>query len=200
MIAIDNRSHVNEPVGWQAGFLELLPAILQHARRAFRHLTPEAKEDALAEVVANTLCAYRRLSERGALERAFPTTLADYVVRQYYAGRRVGHRFNVHDLSAPHGQRQTGVVCQSLHDWQAILVEDRHAGPAEIAATRIDMRDWLSSLPKRTRRVAECLATGETTSAVARVFDLTPGRISQLRKEFEHAWHAFQGDLVPVTL
>ena len=200
MIALVKPSAVGQPVSWQAGFLDLLPGIVLHARRAFRHLAPEAKEDALAEVVANTLCAYRRLYERGALERAFPTTLADYAVRQYYAGRRVGNRLNGHDLSAQHGPRKSGVVRQSRHDWQDILVEDRQAGPAEVAASRIDMGTWLSSLPKRTRRVAECLATGETTSAVAGMFGLTPGRISQLRAALRQSWYAFQGLETPDAL
>jgi hypothetical protein len=199
MIALVKPSAVGQPVSWQAGFLDLLPGIVLHARRAFRHLAPEAKEDALAEVVANTLCAYRRLDERGALERAFPTTLADYAVRQYYAGRRVGNRLNGHDLSAQHGPRKSGVVRQSRHDWQDILVEDRHAGPAEIAATRIDMRDWLRSLPARQRALAETLARGETTGRAAREFGLTPGRISQLRRELYQAWLGFQGESVPAT-
>jgi hypothetical protein len=193
MIAVAKPSAVCQPVSWQAGFLDLLPGIAQHAGRAFRHLTPEAKEDALAEVVANTLCAYRRLHERGALERAFPTTLVDYAVRQYYAGRRVGSRLTSHDISSQHCQRKTGVVLESP-DWQDVLVEDRHAGPAEIAASRIDVGAWLASLPKRTRRVAECLATGESTSSAAKAFGLTPGRISQFRRELYSAWLVFQGD------
>jgi hypothetical protein len=44
------------------------------------------------------------------------------------------------------------------------------------------------------------LARGETTGRAAREFGLTPGRISQLRRELYQAWRAFQGDVVPVTL
>jgi hypothetical protein len=47
------------------------------------------------------------------------------------------------------------------------VVEDRNAGPAEVAATRIDFSDWLATLPERNRRIAETLATGECTSSVA---------------------------------
>jgi hypothetical protein len=84
-------------------------------------------------------------------------------------------------------------VCQLSGSWQEILVEDRQAGPAEIAASRIDVGAWLASLPERTRRVAEHLARGETTTAVARAFDLTPGRISQLRAALRQSWNLFQG-------
>jgi hypothetical protein len=50
------------------------------------------------------------------------------------------------------------------------------------------------------RRVAEKLATGESTSAIARLFRLTPGRISQLRRELCDAWHTFQGELAPAAM
>ena len=62
-------------------------------------------------------------------------------------------------------------------------MEDRHSTPAEVAATRIDFRAWLESLPERTRHVAETLATGEATSHVARMFGCSASRISQLRRE-----------------
>ena len=62
--------------------------------------------------------------------------------------------------------------------WQEILLEDRKAGPAEIAAARIDFGTWLGLLSKRNRRIAETLALGETTSTVAKRFGLTTSRVS----------------------
>ena len=38
---------------WHEVFLRLLPAIRQHARIAFRHLGPEAREEAVEEAVCN---------------------------------------------------------------------------------------------------------------------------------------------------
>jgi FixJ family two-component response regulator len=78
-------------------------------------------------------------------------------------------------------------------------VEDKHSGPAEVASTRIDFRAWLESLPVRTRHVAETLATGEATSHVARMFDISASRVSQLRLELYHAWLVFTGEVVPVA-
>lgn len=43
---------------WHAGFLAFLPAVVRQASRAFRHLKPEARHDAVEEVVA-----YARLVE-----------------------------------------------------------------------------------------------------------------------------------------
>jgi hypothetical protein len=75
-----------------------------------------------------------------------------------------------------------------------VLVEDRHAGPADTAAARIDIGEWFDSLPKHKRRIAKTLATGETTKTTARKFGVSPGRISQTRRELQQAWQEFQGD------
>lgn len=80
-------------------------------------------------------------------------------------------------------------------EWQDILVEDRHAGPAEVAASRIDTASWLRSLPTRNRRIARVLAKGETTKATAKLFDISPARVSQLRREFHESWRAMHGEL-----
>ena len=59
---------------------------------------------------------------------------------------------------------------------------------------RIDFSDWLDSLKRRDRRVAEFLATGETTTVAARKFKVSAGRISQLRKELAQSWRRFVGE------
>ena len=78
--------------------------------------------------------------------------------------------------------------------WREVLIEDHRAGPSETAAARIDIADWFDTLPKHKRRVAETLANSETTKTTARKFGVTPGRISQTRRELETAWREFQGD------
>ena len=78
--------------------------------------------------------------------------------------------------------------------WCEVLVEDRHADAAAIVQTKLDFSDWLASLKRRDRRVAEFLAQGETTKAAARKFGVSAGRISQLRKELAANWRAFIGD------
>jgi hypothetical protein len=74
-------------------------------------------------------------------------------------------------------------------------VEDRYAGPAEVASTRLDFAAWLEELPKRLRKIALFLAAGETTSAAARRFRRSQGRISQIRRQLYEAWHQYQHDL-----
>jgi hypothetical protein len=59
---------------------------------------------------------------------------------------------------------------------------------------RIDFPNWLHSLARRDRKLALALAMGYSTSEVAKRFSLSPGRISQLRREFFASWGAFQGE------
>ena len=75
-----------------------------------------------------------------------------------------------------------------------MLVEDRHAGPADTAAARIDIGEWFNRLPRHKRKIAKTLATGETTKTTAKKFNVSPGRISQTRRELQTAWRDFQGD------
>jgi hypothetical protein len=191
---------------WHAGFLAMLPTIQKQVRVAFRHLDPEAREEAIQEALANAAVAYCRLFERGKVDLAYPTVLANYAVFQVKDGRKVGSRLNVRDVSSQYAQMRKGITLERLDQfdkedqrWQEILVEDRHAGPAEVAATRMDFGAWLQSLPKRLRKVAKVLAAGETTGKAARMFRVSAGRISQLRRELQESWMGFQGEAVAVS-
>ncbi len=137
--------------------------------------------------------------ERGPEDAIYPTPLVQYAIKQVRDGRKVGSKLNVNDVSSEYAQRSKGFMLESLvrynqrkEEWKEVLVEDRHAGPAETAASRIDFSEWLRSLPRRSRRIAETLATGETTKKVVKRFCVSAGRISQLRRELKDAWEAFQ--------
>jgi hypothetical protein len=56
------------------------------------------------------------------------------------------------------------------------------------------MAAWFRSLSRRNRRIAKSLATGESTCGVARQFNLSSARISQLRGELEASWRDYQGE------
>ena len=60
--------------------------------------------------------------------------------------------------------------------------------PARIAGFRMDFGSWRERLPDRLQRVVDLLAAGETTGRTAELVGVTPGRISQLRKELEDSW------------
>ena len=195
-----------ETTSWQARFLQLLPRIRSQAQSRFRHLAPEAREEATAEVIASALVSYARLVALGREDRAYATTLVRYAVAQFRAGRRVGSRMNVCDLTSDLCRQKNGVSVERLDcfdkrsgDWQELVVEDKHSTPAEVATTRMDFGAWLETLPERTRRVAESLATGEATSHVARIFGCSASRVSQLRRELYDAWLVFTGEAPTAT-
>lgn len=183
---------------WHRGFLLMLPRIRQHAAVSFRHLKPEAREEAIQEVICNALRAYVRLVQLKKVDLAYPTVLARYGVAQVKDGRKVGGKLNVHDVSSDYAQREKRFSVQRLDQydrneeaWLEVFIEDKHSGPAEVATTKIDFTAWLESLPYRLRRIAKLLATGEKTSVAAEKFGLSAGRISQLRRELAQSWKNF---------
>jgi hypothetical protein len=185
-------------------FEELLPAITKQASVAFRDSPPCEREEQVAETIANCYLAYTRLLERGLGHVIYPTPLATYAIKQVHAGRRVGTKLNVKDVSSEYCRQRKRIRIERLDHydrdeggWQEILVEDRRATPADVAATRLDFAAWLQTLRRKERRVAELLSTGESTKVAARRFRISPARISQLRRELRDCWLTFQGEPVP---
>ncbi|REK28166.1 MAG: hypothetical protein DWQ41_06230 [Planctomycetota bacterium] len=179
----------------------MLPAIERGISHRLRPLNRQAREELTADAVALAYEMFVALVRRGKADRAYATPLATYACRQALAGRHLGSSLNVRDVTSSYCQQRKGVRLQRLDrfdaddgTWQEILVEDRTANPADIAAMRIDFQDWLASLSRRKRRIAETLAAGERTSRVARLFRVSAGRISQLRQELCDSWAEFQGE------
>ena len=188
MIAPANQTAPSPVPTWHAQFLSMLPAITRYASIAFR-LRPEAKAEAVQEVIANSFVAFRRLHELGKLDVAYASVLARYGVAQVRSGRQVGTKLNTNDVSSAYAQRQKRfrVVRLDRHSqvegfWRESIVEDRRTGPAETAAMRIDFSEWLDQLPERLRHIAEALGSGDTTGSVAMRVNISPGRVSQIRR------------------
>ena len=200
---MSNRAHrpSRDCRKWYAVFLRMLPRIRLYARIAFRALGPEAKAEAVQDVTANAWKAFVALVKRGKAALAYATPLAMYGVRQYRDHRRVGAKLNVKDVLSPYCQKRKGVVVERLDKfddeeqcWLEILVPDNTCTPAELAASRIDFPAWLKTLKPRDRKVAKFLSLGHGTGAAARKFDVSAGRVSQLRRELAESWRAFVGD------
>jgi hypothetical protein len=179
-------------------FLEMPPRIRRQACMAFRRHRPERKDELIQEVVANAFCTFVALVRRGKADVAYATPLANFAIRQVIAGRQVGTKLNLRDVLSPQTHSACGIAVERLDvfdeqqcQWRQVLVEDRHATPADIAAARIDVAAWLRSLSPRSRRIAKTLAMGETTSDVARRFNVSSARISQLREELKASWEGF---------
>jgi hypothetical protein len=170
------------------------------AFQAFCHHNPAQRRELIQEVIANAYTAFARLVAQGKADIAYPTPLARFAIQQVCGGRRVGTPVNRRDVCSPANRH---VVVESLcrYDvpadaWREVLVEDRHAGPAETAAARLDIAAWLAELPSSQRRIAQTLSTGETTKRTAQQHRVSPGRNSQLRRELQASWQAFQAEAV----
>ncbi len=184
-----------------AEFLALLPAIRRSAQIAFRQMRPELRDDLVQETIANCFATFARLVERGQSDRASPSSLARFAIAQVRLGRRVGNRLRIRDVLSHYAQYRKGFHVESLDNydndencWKQIVIEDKRATPANVAACRLDFSAWLKLLPKRRRKIALALASGETTTAAAQKFGVTAARISQLRQWLKESWDCFQGE------
>ena len=200
MIAITKSPRLTANAQHDEQFLKMVPAIQSYARSAFRNLRSQTREEAISAVVADAFFAFRRLVELGKQDVAYATPLARFAVRRYWTGR-CACMPRGRDMMSQKAATTHGIVVERLDlfdagqcKWRQALVEDRHAGPAEIAASRLDVAAWLRSLPRRDRQVAETLSLGNTTSDAARQFGVSRARVSQLRRELQASWQAFQGE------
>jgi len=196
MIAKIKQENVPE---WHEPFLQMLPQIERRASLAFRGLPEEIRQEKIQDVVCHAMEAFKRLHDQGKPHVATAGTLATNGIKRTRCGRKLGMKMNVRDVSSRYCQQQKDLWLQRLdhqdHEddaWHQILIEDRRAGPAEIAATRIDFRAWLRVLSKMQKEAATRLAVGETTGAVAKMLGVSSGRISQLRRELAQSWCDFQ--------
>jgi hypothetical protein len=185
-------------------FLAMLPAIERHAQHFFCGRPPEQREELVARTVALAYSMFVRLVNRGKSDVAYPSPLAIYACRQVLAGRSLGTRMNVRDVTSRYCQHRKGVHVERLDrfdekegTWREILVEDRRSTPADIAAARIDVPSFFATLTPRSRLMAEALAGGESTAGVAKQFRVSAARISRLRRQLHEKWLPFHGEAVP---
>ena len=192
----------------QRQFENALPQIQRslkyHFRRWPRRLRAEALEDALAACWHAWVGLVRRGQDPVVVG---PTGIAYYAARYTKAGRRLGcgpcgrshvdifdrrtqHRLGLRIVSVDHdGRWDLGTGSDA---WRERLIEDRRAGPADTAAIRIDVADWLDRLPPRKRTVPQVLALGEATVPRHEALGVTPGAVSQTRAWLHENWQSFQ--------
>jgi hypothetical protein len=200
-----------------AAFVALLPRIEQHGRIYFRHVRcPHRKADAIQEMTALGWQWFRRLRQRGKDPAEFPTGFTILLARAVNSGRRLVGMAHSKDVTNPATQRRHGFAVEVLPSSLGVSHERRTASPhgqelqdayeerlrdnsttpvLEQVQFRIDFRAWMSTWPERDRRLIEALGLGERTLALAQRFGLTPGRISQKRREYHGDWQRFCGDL-----
>jgi hypothetical protein len=199
-----------------ARFLRLLPKIEGHARIFFRGVRcPVRQEDLVQECVGLGWRWFLRLSERGKDVFAFPTAFAALLARAVKCGRRLcgqerakdvlsfvaqqRHGFRVELLPqstrCPHDNLYADPHGQALHDAFEERLRDNTVTPVpDQVMFRIDFPAWLATLTARERRMVRAMARNERTTDLSKEFEVSPGRISQMRRAFREDWLRFTGE------
>ena len=183
----------------QNAFLMILPRIQSQAWIAFQGLSLDLKQELQSEVVAHCWKSFTKLFELGRHEDVPPMTLARFAIRAVRSGRRIGSSLNINDVTSDYCKNRLGIrsvafcwIDQNGKNWAESLIADERARPDQLVMARIDFSEWLQTLKPLHRKVAEHLSFGESTHSTAMIFNLSPGRISQIRRLLERSWHSFQ--------
>ena len=195
-------------------FMALLPKIELHGRIYFRHLRPHNKADAIQEMRALAWKWFLRLHERGRDPADFLTAFTTLLARAVNSGRRLTGLAKAKDVLNPAAQRRHGFKVeplpssirtghehlyaspqgQELHDAFEERLRDNTVTPIlDQVQFRIDWPAWLATLTGRERRMIAAMAQNDRTKDLSRRFEVSPGRISQMRREFHDAWQRFCG-------
>jgi len=200
-------------------FLRIVPRIELHGRVCFRGLKcPDTRQDCICEMLALAWRWFLRLITQGKDPLAFPTALATFAARAVKAGRRLCGKHKGKDVMNPLAQRWHDFVVEPLPASTCRSHEDRYANPhgqqaqdsfeerlrdntqtpvPEQVVFRLDFTLLVCSRSERDRRIIDDLLLGERTLDVANKHGLSPGRVSQLRREFLVSWQLFSGDREP---
>jgi hypothetical protein len=210
-----NRLAVPRPVRHE-DFLPLVPVIVRHAAVVFRHLSAADREEAAAEAVAAAFESFIRLKARGRNPaRDFPSQMAHFGVLHVNDGRLTGGRASSKDVLSRRAQRRHGFHVESLPTATCTSFERIYTSPLgqeeldafeerlednrltpipDQVAFRLDFPAFLRTLTLRDRRLALFLSRGHSGKEAARRFRLSPGRVTQMRKQWRHEWLVFQGE------
>jgi hypothetical protein len=183
-------------------FLAMVPRIVMHGQVCFRHLRcPLQREDAIAEMLALVWLWHIRLAQRGKDATQFVRALASYAARQVHGGQRLTGMDRIKDVLSPRARRFHGFIVVNLPDQSTLGTTLLHEALHDNAQTPIpdqvafrqDFPAWRLTRTDRDRRIVDGLMVGERPLAISRQHGISPGRVSQLRREFHHDWTRFCG-------
>jgi hypothetical protein len=200
-----------------AAFLSIVPRIELHGQYAFRGVRcPQQRADCVAEVVALCWLWFVRLVGRGQDPLTFVSRLADFAARQVKCGRGLCGQEKGQDVLSGLAQRRHGFIVGSLPHATAaydrlgtfggqrkqdaleeVLHENGRTPVPEQVCFRLDFPAWRRTHARRTRRLMEDMMLGQRTRELARKYGLSPGRISQLRRQLHNDWRRFCGETMP---
>jgi predicted RNA polymerase sigma factor len=175
----------------RTAFEDRLPEIERLAGSHFRHLDPDAREEAVQNAVVLAYRYWARLAGRGKDDDGCFRNAIWWACRHTRMGRRAAgcgaaKARCVLDYAR---RRKGGVTIQDGTDVN-FLIGTSASVPDEVAL-RLDLPAFLGTLPGRDRGIALSLAGGLGTTETARAFGVTPGAISQFRTRFRRRYEGF---------
>ena len=202
MIAFQEHKPENGAQSPHDDFLRLMPVVQRCAQLFFRSWPAAHREEAIAEAVAAALVSFISLKRRGKDPFQFPSVIAIRAVQHVRSDRHVGSRSNGRDVLSRKARHCHGVAVEriaTVGPWQEALIDNTQTPIPDQVCFRCDVPAWLHTLKRRDRQIAILLAQGYSTSDVAGRFGLSPGRISQLRRQLHDSWQSFQGEPATAT-
>jgi len=185
-----------------ARFLQIRERIENHARIYFRQVKCWFKKaDYIADTVALAFKWFKRLAQKGKDATQFASVLASYAARAVKSGRRVTGQLKAQDAMSEVAQQRHGFYVGKIPDFSTLsenplaeaLIDNTRSPVPEQVQFRLDFPSWLRTRTNRDRRIIGDMMVGQRTLDLAKKYGISPGRISQLRREFHDDWQRFCG-------
>ena len=190
----------------QDQFVQMMPDIQSRARTTFRHLGPEAREEAVAQTLALSWKNHLQCASRGKAVGA--PSLAHYAMLGVQSGRSLCGQSST-DVLAPRTQKLGRVAVESLDalpahhtsddGWwdRSHTLEDRRTlgQPFERVRIKHDYGAFLAlpEVSNQEREVFELLAHGYRTGEMARELKVSAPRICQIKDAIGRKLSALMG-------
>jgi DNA-directed RNA polymerase specialized sigma24 family protein len=193
-------------------FTEALPEILRYVGMAQRGVMCQAdRDDRRAVLLARAWQSFLALARRGEPILPVLRQIAWSAALSSLSGKSFAGGFSARDPMSPLCKFRHGITWKALDSLAAeyarrlqadgagerqacacleALRDRKGANPADRAEVKIDFLHLLSSRPAKLRTLLLFLSEGYSTQEAARVFRLSPSRISQIRRAFMEAWQA----------
>jgi hypothetical protein len=187
-----NRDPIQADLAEQ--FTALIQKIENYAGARFRHLDPEARQEAIQNVLALAWFRFLDLAAAGKHEDAAVVDSMIYWSIIHTSQGRRGHGCDglKAKCALDYGRRgKAGVKVDRLNLDLHVSLES--PVPTQ-AAFRVDTPAWLATLTDRNREIAIDLGLGYSTGEVAKRSGVSPARVSQLRREFVDSYHEFHDE------
>lgn len=172
-------------------------AIRNHCRCATARLKSKQRRwDVEEEALAVGWVEHWKLWCKGRDASLWPTGFAQQIVRNVMGGRKIGSRLRSNEALSVEAQARRGFAMQSLPDYSTMsgnevseaLADHQCENPADAAAFNLSFPVFLARENERNRAIISAFLRGLSPQAICERFQLSEGRISQLRREFRQRW------------